>query len=222
MVSVEDYSKELCGGTHVARTGDIGLFKILSESSVAAGVRRIEALTGEAAFRHVQAIEKEYRAAAHALQARPGELAGRILQLQKMLRELEKSLKGSQADRLKETARELAEGAETVGGIPLVTAEFEADAEGLRKLTDMIRDRLRGSVILLGSRNQGKALLVLTVAKELTPRLHAGNLIREVAREVGGSGGGKPDMAQAGGSSPEHMERAFRKIKELIRAAAAA
>jgi alanyl-tRNA synthetase len=222
MVSLQDYSKELCGGTHVARTGDIGLFKIVSEASVAAGVRRIEALTGEAAFRHVQAIEKEYRAAAHALQARPGELAGRVLQLQKKQKELEKSLKGRKADRLKETARELAEGAETVGGIPLITAEFETDADGLRKLTDMIRDRLRGSVILLASRNQGKALLVLTVAKELTPRLHAGNLIREVAKEVGGSGGGKPDMAQAGGSSPEHMERAFRRLRELVETSAAA
>ena len=83
----------------------------------------------------------------------------------------------------------------------------------------MIRDRVKGGVILVGSRNQGKALLVLTVSKELTPRLHAGQLIREVAKEVGGSGGGKPDMAQAGGSSPQHMERAFQKLKELLQAA---
>ncbi len=216
MVSVQDYSKELCGGTHVSRTGDIGLFKIVSESSVAAGVRRIEALTGEASFGHVQAIEKEYRAVAHSLQARPGELAGRLLQLQKRQKELEKSLKGKKVDRLKQTAQELAERAETVGDIPCVIAEFEADAETLRKLSDLIRDRLKGGVILLGSRNQGKALLVLTVAKELTPRLHAGNLIREAASEVGGGGGGKPEMAQAGGSSPEHMEKAFQKLKDLI------
>ncbi len=219
MVSVQDYSKELCGGTHVSRTGDIGLFKIVSEASVAAGVRRIEALTGEASFRHVQAMEKEIRTVAHALQARPGELAARLVQLQKKQKELEKSLKGKKADRLKETARELAEQVETVGSIPCVTAEYEADADTLRRLTDMIRDRVKGGVILLGSRNQGKALLVLTVAKELTPRLHAGQLIREVAKEVGGGGGGKPDMAQAGGSSPQHMERAFRKLRELLQAA---
>jgi len=216
MVNVQSYSKELCGGTHVARTGDIGLFKIVSESSVAAGVRRIEALTGEASFRHVQAVEKEYREVAHSLQARPGELAGRLLQLQKRKKELEKSMKGRQVARLKQSAQELAERAETVGNIPCVTAEFEADADTLRKLSDLIRDRLKGGVILLGSRNQGKALLVLTVAKELTPRLHAGNLIREAAKEVGGGGGGKPEMAQAGGSSPEHMERTFQKLKELI------
>jgi alanyl-tRNA synthetase len=216
MVNVQDYSKELCGGTHVSRTGDIGLFKIVSESSVAAGVRRIEALSGEASFRHVQAVEKEYREVAHSLQARPGELAERLLQLQKRQKELEKSMKGKQVDRLKQTAQELAERAETVGDIPCVTAEFEADADTLRKLSDLIRDRLKGGVILLGSRNQGKALLVLTVAKELTPRLHAGNLIREAAKEVGGGGGGKPGMAQAGGSSPEHMEKAFQKLKELI------
>ncbi len=216
MVNVQDYSKELCGGTHVSRTGDIGLFKIVSESSVAAGVRRIEALSGEASFRHVQAVEKEYREVAHSLQARPGELAERLLQLQKRQKELEKSMKGKQVDRLKQTAQELAELAEPVGDIPCVTAEFEADADTLRKLSDLIRDRLKGGVILLGSRNQGKALLVLTVAKELTPRLHAGNLIREAAKEVGGGGGGKPGMAQAGGSSPEHMEKAFQKLKELI------
>jgi alanyl-tRNA synthetase len=216
MVTVQDYSKELCGGTHVSRTGDIGLFKIVSESSVAAGVRRIEALTGEAAFGHVQAIEKEYRAIAHSLQARPGELAERLLQLQKKQKEMEKSLKGKKVDHLKQAAQELVAGAETLGDIPCVTAEFEADADTLRRLTDMIRDRLKGGVILLGSRNRGKALLVLTVAKELIPRLHAGNLIREVAKEVGGSGGGKAEMAQAGGASPEHMEQAFKKLKDLI------
>ena len=216
MVTVQDCSKELCGGTHVARTGDIGLFKIVSESSVAAGVRRIEAVTGEASLRHVQAMEKEYRTIAHTLQARPGELAGRLLQLQKREKELEKSLKGKKVDRLKQTAQEMVERAETVGSIPCVTAEFEADADTLRRLSDMIRDRLQGGVILLGSRNQGKAILVLTVARELTPRLHAGNLIREVAREVGGGGGGKPELAQAGGTSPEHMERAFRTLKEMI------
>jgi alanyl-tRNA synthetase len=216
MVTVKEYSKELCGGTHVSRTGDIGLFKIVSEASVAAGVRRIEALTGEAAFGHMQAIEKEYRAIAHSLQARPGELIDRLLQLQKRQKELEKSLKGKNVDNLKQAAKELAEGAETVGDIPCVTAEFEADAETLRRLTDMIRDRLKGGVILLGSRNRGKALLVLTVAKELIPHLHAGKLIREVAKEVGGSGGGKAEMAQAGGASPEHMEQAFKKLKDLI------
>ena len=216
MVTVEDYSKELCGGTHVSRTGDIGLFKIVSESSVAAGVRRIEALTGKAAFGHVQAIEKEYRAVAYSLQARPGELVQRLLQLQKRQKELEKSLKGKKVDHLKQAAQELVEGAETLGDITCVTAEFDADADTLRRLTDMIRDRLKGGVILLGSRNRGKALLVLTVAKELIPRLHAGKLIREVAKEVGGSGGGKAEMAQAGGASPEHMEQAFKKLKDLI------
>jgi alanyl-tRNA synthetase len=222
MVSVQDYSKELCGGTHVSRTGDIGLFKILSEASVASGVRRIEALTGEGSFRHVQAVEKEYREVAQSLQARPGELADRLLQLQKRQKELEKSMKGKQVDRLKQAARELAEKAETLGEIPCVTAEFEADADTLRRLSDLIRDRLKGGVILLGSKNEGKALLILSVSKELTPRLHAGKLIKEAAQEVGGGGGGKPDMAQAGGSSPEKLDRAFQKLKDLVLAAASA
>jgi alanyl-tRNA synthetase len=219
-VEIEGVDLNTCGGTHVARTGDIGLFKIVSESSVAAGVRRIEALTGEGSFRHIQELEKEYKTIAHSLQARPGELAARIHQLQNRQKELEKALKGKKADRLKEAAQELVERAETVQGIPCLAEEFEADADTLRRLTDMIRDRLKGGVILLGSRNQGKALLVLAVDKKLTPRLHAGKLIREAAKEVNGGGGGKPEMAQAGGSSPEHMGRAFRKLKELIQAAA--
>ncbi len=219
MVSIQDYSKELCGGTHVERTGDIGLFKILHESSVASGVRRIEAVTGEAALEHTRRIEKEYRLIAQGLQARPGEVAQRVRQLQERQKELEKALKGRKKDQLKEAADKILRGKETIGGeVACVTAKYEGDADTLRRLADLLRDRIGEGVILLGSPDRGKALLVLAVTKGLSSRFHAGRLIREVAKEVGGGGGGKPDMAQAGGPSPEGLDRAFRKLKDLLAA----
>jgi alanyl-tRNA synthetase len=216
LVGAGDYSKELCGGTHVNRTGDIGFFKLLHESSVAAGIRRIEALTGEAAVAHVQKMDREYRSVSLSLQARPGELAQRVQQLQQKQKEQEKARKGKVAGELKDTAAEIADRADTVGGVPLVTARYDGDAESLRKLSDLIRDRLPGSIVLLGGRNNDAALLVLSVAKELKNRFHAGKLIGELAGEVGGKGGGRPDMAQAGGPNPEGLDQAFQRLRERI------
>ncbi len=216
LVSIGDFSKELCGGTHVKRTGDIGLFKILHEASVAAGVRRIEALTGEASMRHIQQIEEEYRNTSAALQARPGELVQKIQQLQKKLKEHEKNQQGTVADHLKDTAGQACDRAESIGGVKLVTVEHSGDATILRSLADMVKDRLGSGVVLVASREEQSVLLILAVTKDLTPGVHAGNLIREVAKEVGGKGGGRPDMAQAGGSIPERLEQAFGRLRELL------
>jgi len=216
LVGAGDYSKELCGGTHVRRTGDIGVFKLIHESSVAAGVRRIEAVTGEAAVEHVQRMERELRGVSRALQAPPGEMVQRVQQLQQKQKEQEKARKGKAESHMKDTAAELARGAETVGGIPLVLARHDGEAATLRSLSDLIRDRLPGSVILLGGRNGDAALLVLSVAKDLQGRFHAGKLIAEVAREVGGKGGGRPDMAQAGGPSADKLDRAFARCRDLV------
>ncbi|MEW6443559.1 MAG: alanine--tRNA ligase [bacterium] len=219
LANIGGFSKELCGGTHVTRTGDIGFFKIVHESSVAAGVRRIEALTGEGATRYVQDLEKEYRQVSSALQARPGEVLQRIQRLQDKHKELEKGLQSKHKDQLLEKAEEILASAEKIGAIPVVTAQYEADAATLRKLADFIKDRLRSGVVLLASGDQGKVQLILSVTKDLIPPLHAGNLIREVAKEVGGSGGGKPEMAQAGGSRPEAVPGAFERLKALLAAA---
>lgn len=217
MATLGAFSKELCGGTHVSRTGDIGLFKILHESSVAAGVRRIEALTGEGALRHVEEMEKEYRQILACLQARPGEAVQRIQRLQDRQKELEKAIEARQKDRLLETVESLLKKVETIGSFSLVAAEYEADTATLRKLSDFLRDRLRSSaVILLASRDQGKAQLILSVTRDLCPLLNAGKLIREIAQEVGGSGGGKPEMAQAGGSRPEGIPKAFDRLRGLL------
>ena len=216
MASLGGFSKELCGGTHVSRTGDIGFFKILHEASVAAGVRRIEALTGEGATRYVQDVEREHRQICGFLQARPGEILQRIQRLQDKQKELEKGLEAKQKDSLLDAAEKILSGQEQIGTVPLVMAEYEAETATLRKLADFLRDRLRSGVILLASRDQGKATLILTVTKDLTPSLHAGNLIREVAKEIGGSGGGKPEMAQAGGTLPEGMPKAFKRLRALL------
>lgn len=221
MAALGAFSKELCGGTHVSRTGDIGLFKILHESSVAAGVRRIEALTGEGALQHVQETEKEYRRILACLQVRPGEAVQRIQRIQERQKELEKGLEARRKDRLLETVENLLRKVETIGSLSLVTAEYEADTATLRTLSDFLRDRLRSSaVILLASRDQGKAQLILSVTRDLCPHLNAGKLIREIAQEVGGSGGGKPEMAQAGGSRPEGIPKAFDRLRVLLDEAA--
>ena len=217
MVRTGDYSKELCGGTHVTRTGDIGFFKTLHEASVAAGVRRIEAVTGKTSIHYVQDLEKEYRQVALSLQARPGELVQRLMQLQQKQKDMEKERKGKTVDLLKETAGQILEQVEDVDGVSLVTAECQGDATTLRRLSDLIRDRLTSGVILLGSRNEGSALLILCVTKDLTSRFHAGKLVGQVAKEVGGKGGGRPDMAQAGGPSSDRLDQAFEKLRELVK-----
>jgi len=216
LVRTGDFSKELCGGTHVTHTGDIGYFKLIHESSIAAGIRRIEAFTGQAAIQYVQNLESEYLQLSRALQARPGELVQRVQQLHQKQKAMEKERKGKAADRLKETAIEMAEQAEAVGGIPLVTSRLDGDAGILRKCSDLIRDRLPGSIILLGGKDKDSGLLILSVAKELKDRFHAGKLIAQVVKEVGGKGGGRPDMAQAGCPSIENLDKAFQKCRELV------
>jgi len=216
MVCAGDFSKELCGGTHVLRTGDIGFFKTLHESSVAAGIRRIEALTGEAAVRHVQQLDRELRRVSLSLQARPGELVQRVLQLQQRQKDLEKQQKGKSQDRLQQAAGEMLQAAEQLNGIPLVTGEFAGDAETLRKLADLVRDRLGTGVILLASRQAESTLLILSVTRDLTSRLHAGRIIGEIAGKLGGKGGGRPDMAQAGIPHPDRTESVFAGVREIL------
>jgi len=217
VVGMGDFSRELCGGTHVRRTGDIGLFKILHESSVAAGVRRIEALTGEAAIKHFQDLEKEYRQVSLLLQSQPGELTSRIHRLIEKQKVLEKQVESRKVEGIHEITTRILARAKQVGGITVITAELREDVPILRKISDMARDHIRSGVILLGGRDQDKAILLLSITKDLTPTLNAGGLIRELAKEIGGSGGGRPAMAQAGGPFPEKLPQAFMRLEELLR-----
>jgi alanyl-tRNA synthetase len=207
-------SVELCGGTHARATGDIGLFKIQSEAGIAAGVRRIVATTGEGSLAYLRSLEAGLDRAAHAAKATPAQLVEKIEKivsheraLEKQVEELQKKLLtgggGGGLDALLGRARD-------VGGVKVLGVRTEvADRGALRELAEQLRDKLGDSVVLVGSEADGKAQLVLTVAKPLTSRLKAGDLIRPIAAIVGGTGGGRPDMAQAGGTDVAKLDQAI-------------
>lgn len=220
LVRMGNLSAELCGGTHVRRTGDIGYLKILSDSSIAAGVRRIEAVTGGEAVRHGQAMEGTLKRSAALLRANPLELTARLEKILAHQRELEREcgvLKGKLAFR---DTSSLAEEAEEIGGVPVIAATVQApDVKTLREMGDRFRDRLGSGVLCLGSSIEGKAMLLCMVTKDLSGRFHAGDIIREIAPLVGGKGGGRPDMAQAGGSEPAGLGDALKRFREIVGAA---
>jgi alanyl-tRNA synthetase len=217
VVSLEEVSKELCGGTHTGRTGNIGLFTIVSESSVAAGVRRIEALTGEAALQAVQATGRTVSEAAQLLREKPEALTRRIGKLLADAKALEREIEQLKG---KLSAASVADaGAEVrrVGEVGVLIKRVEADSPAaLRDLLDRFKDQVRSGVVVLGAVSGGKVMLTAGVTKDLTGRYHAGNIIKQVSAVVGGSGGGRPDMAQAGGSQPEQLDAALQKAWELI------
>ncbi|MFA5181486.1 MAG: alanine--tRNA ligase [Syntrophales bacterium] len=217
VVKMGDFSMELCGGTHVSRTGDIGALKVIGESAVAAGVRRIEAVTGAEAIKYFKAVESELKKAAGLLKANPMELAERIEKIQKHQRELEREIEALKGKLAAKDSVDLISKSKEIKGVHVLAAVVEApDVKTLRDLGDKLRDKLRSGVILLGSEVEGKAMLLCMVTKDLAGRYHAGNIIKAVAPVVGGSGGGRPDMAQAGGPHPENLEQALAKLEELI------
>jgi alanyl-tRNA synthetase len=214
-------SKELCGGTHVRRAGDIAFFKIASEESIAAGVRRIVAYTGPKAVELAQRTEDELRRAAALLKAGQFDVAQKIEATQKRLRELERALDEAKAKVATARSGDLAGQAREVNGVKVLAARVEGDGNALRDLADKLRDKLGHGVVALGSEQDGKAVLLVAVTKELTNRVKAGDLVREAAKLVGGKGGGKPDLAQAGGPNPAGLDQALAKVEELVRTATA-
>jgi alanyl-tRNA synthetase len=215
----EGVSMELCGGTHTGRTGDIGLFRILSEVGVAANVRRIEALTGQTALAHDQRQEEILRQMASLLKSTPEAAADRLGRLIREQREMEKEVAALKAKLLTGKSEDLLAGMREVDGIKVMSRELEAASpKELRDFADRVKDKLKSGIILLGARNEGKAMLICVVTKDLTGRYKAGEIIAQLASIVGGRGGGRPDMAQGGGDSPEHLERALQKIYEMIEA----
>ncbi len=214
-------SRELCGGTHVRRSGDIAFFKIAGEESIAAGVRRIVAYTGPRAVEMAQREHDELRNAAALLKAGVFEVARKVEQAQRRVKELEKELEEAQGRMAAARSGDLAGQAREVNGVKVLVARVEGDGKALRELADKLRGSLGRAVVALGSEQDGKALLLVAVTKDLTARVKAGDIVREAARLVGGSGGGKPDMAQAGGSNPAGLEQALEKVRELVAAATA-
>ena len=214
-------SKELCGGTHVRRTGDIAFFKIASEESIAAGVRRIVAVTGPKAVELAQRTEAELDKAAALLKAGAFEVAQKIEQAQRRTRELERELDEARAKLSTARSGDLAGQARDVNGVKVLAARVEGDGNALRELADKLRDKLGHGVVALGSDHGGKAVLLVAVTKDLVGRVKAGDLVREAAKLVGGKGGGKPDLAQAGGPDAAGLDRALARVEELVRAAVA-
>src|SRR5512138_2629718 len=208
-------SKELCGGTHVRRTGDISFFKIGSEESIAAGVRRIVAYTGPKAVELSQREADELRRAAALLKAGEFEVAQKIEQAQRRVKELERALEEASSRIAAAQSGDLAARAKEVGGAKVLAARVQGDGKSLRELADKLRDRLGKGVVELGAEADGKAILLVAVTKDLTAKVKAGDLVKEGAKLVGGSGGGKPELAQAGGPDASGIEKALSAIETL-------
>ena len=217
LVRMGDHSMELCGGTHVERTGDIGALKVVSESAVAAGVRRIEAVTGEEALKYFKKVEAELKKSAALLRANPLELSDRIEKIQKNQKDLEKEIDALKSKLAAKDLSDLFKKVKEVNGVRILATAVDADdVKTLRDFGDKLRDKIQSGIILIGSKAGDKAMLLCLVTKDLADRYHAGNIIKEIAPIVGGSGGGRPDMAQAGGPKPEKLAKALKKLKELI------
>ena len=210
-------SRELCGGTHVARTGDIGFFKIVAEGGVAAGVRRVEAVTGANALAYVQALNASLNEAADALKAQPQELTARIGQIQDHVKALEKELAKLKSKVASSQGDDLAGQAVDVKGVKLLVAALEdADGKTLRETLDKLKDKLKSAVILLGAAEGARVSLIAGVTADLTAKIKAGELVNFVAQQVGGKGGGRPDMAQAGGTEPMKLPAALASVQAWV------
>ncbi len=216
MVAVPDFSLELCGGTHVAACGEIGLFRIVSESGVAAGVRRIEAVTGPAALLRVRGQEELLHELAAALKTSVDSLPGKVEKLRQRVRDLERDIErmaGSRVD-----AESIIASGEDVDGVRVAAAKVAADSpKTLRELGDRVREKLKSGVVVLGAECRGKAALLALVSDDLVDRCPAGEVVKKVAAIVGGGGGGRADMAQAGGSSPEKLDEAMAAVTAIVR-----
>ena len=217
VVSLSDFSKELCGGTHTAKTGDIGLFKIVSESSIASGVRRIEALTGQEALAYVQRISRLLEETAHLVKEKPDHLPVKVEKMLSDLKSLEKELDRLKAKIAADSAQVGGEALKSVNNTKVLIQKVAVDnPAALRELADRLKEKIKSGIVVLGSVNGPKAFLIVAVTKDLTGRFDAGNLIKQIASTVGGSGGGRPDMAQAGGTQPENLDQALEKAYQVI------
>ena len=213
VIGMGEFSTELCGGTHVSRTGDIGLFKIVSEGGVAAGVRRVEAVTGEAALAFVQSQERALFEVAAEVRAQPSEAAARVAQMMENVKALEKELARMKSTLAASQGDDLLSQAAEIKGAKLLAAELPgADVKALRETLDRLKDKLKEAVIVLASKADGKVTLIAGVTPQLTAKVKAGDLVNFVAQQVGGKGGGRADMAQAGGTQPENLGAALKSV----------
>ena len=214
---MNDFSKELCGGTHTDMTGNIGFFKITGESSVASGIRRIEALTGAAAVEYIQKNSKIIQDSAKLLKENPESVPERIKKILSAQKSLEKEVEQLKAKIAMGSADWAEEDIKSVNHIKVLAKKVTVGTPAeLRDLADRIKEKIKTGIVVLGSSADSKALLIVVVTKDLTDRFHAGKIVKEVASVVGGGGGGRPDMAQAGGTKPENLDQALEKVYEVV------
>jgi alanyl-tRNA synthetase len=221
VLRIGDFSVELCGGTHVRQAGDIGVFKIVAESGIASGVRRIEAVTGEGALQKIGADESLLDLLAGMLKASRGELADKVQQVLDKNRTLEKELKAARSKLAGAAAPDLAAGAIEIGGLRVLAVRLadDTDADALRDTVDRMKAKLGSAVVVLGAATaDGKVRLAAGVTPDITGRIKAGDLIRDVAGQVGGKGGGRPDFAQAGGTNPAELDNALAGVAGWVEA----
>jgi alanyl-tRNA synthetase len=211
------YSKELCGGTHVGRTGAIGVFKIVGEQSTAAGVRRIEAISGDRALAEYQRALATLRTAAGLLNASEDQIIPALERQLEQIKALEKQVGAQKRKAAGSHAQDLLDRAREVKGVRVLAAQVDgADRETLRNLSDSLRQKIGSGVIVLGAVEDGKVVLITAVTRDLTPKIHAGKIVQELAKLVGGSGGGRPELAEAGGKDTSGLEKAIDQVYPLL------
>jgi alanyl-tRNA synthetase len=217
VVALTDFSRELCGGTHTGQSGNIGLFRIVGESSVASGVRRIEALTGEAALVYTQQAARILQDTAHLIKEKPPGVPRRVKKMLSDLKAFEKEVEHLKTKAASEAGGTSTDAVKSINGVKVMAQSVAVDTPAaLRNLADQYKDKIKTGIVALGSKSGSKAMLIVAVTKDLTAKYHAGNIVKEIAAVVGGSGGGRPDMAQAGGTRPEHLEQALAKVYEVV------
>jgi alanyl-tRNA synthetase len=218
LVEIPGFSRELCGGTHTHSTGELGVFIIIQETGIAAGVRRIEALAGRQALEYLNRHRQVLNRSAAALKTAPLDVADRIEKILAQQRQLEKEMEALKAAAAGRRSADLLEQSADIKGVRVLVTQIDADnPKVLREINDKFKDKFAKGVAVLGAVAQGKVFLLVGVTQELIPRLHAGNLIKEIVREVGGSGGGRSDMAQAGGNRPDKLKDALDLAEKIIR-----
>ena len=210
-------SRELCGGTHVRRTGDIGIFSIVAEGGVAAGIRRIEAITGDIALAYMQGMETALGGVAGTLKVQPSDVQTRVYSILDQVRQLERELALLKSKQVATQGDDLANAAIDVGGAKVLAATLDdADVNSLRMAMDKLRDKLKSAVVVLATASGGKVTLIAGVTPDLTAKVKAGELVNFVAQQVGGKGGGRPDMAQAGGNEPAKLPAALNSVRGWV------
>jgi alanyl-tRNA synthetase len=211
------YSKELCGGTHVRRTGDIGVFKLVAEQSVASGVRRVEAITGVPAIEEYQALKRILGGIAGRLNISEAQVEERVAELVEQVSALEKKLRQEQTRTALSQVDDLLQQARSVKDVRVLSARVAgADRDTLRQMVDALRQKLGSGVVVLGTADDGKVALISGITKDLIPRLHAGKIVQAVAKQVSGSGGGRPDLAEAGGKDTKALDTAISGVYGIV------